>query len=112
MNAPNFTVLGGGPTVVLLHGIGGGHLMFAPQVETLASSGAARCAMNSRCQSPSGLPKAGEVPHSTSLLTSSGRRATTSCATMPPMLCPSRVTSPQSRLSIRAMQLWARPLNV
>ena len=39
MNAPNFTVLGDGPTVVLLHGIGGGHLMFAPQVETLASSG-------------------------------------------------------------------------
>jgi pimeloyl-ACP methyl ester carboxylesterase len=39
MNTPNFTVLGGGPTVVLLHGIGGGHLSFAPQVETLASSG-------------------------------------------------------------------------
>ena len=39
MNAPNFTVLGGGPTVVLLHGIGGGHLAFAPQVETLASNG-------------------------------------------------------------------------
>ncbi|HUR88922.1 MAG TPA: alpha/beta hydrolase [Ramlibacter sp.] len=36
---PNFTVLGGGPTVVLLHGIGGGHLAFAPQVETLASNG-------------------------------------------------------------------------
>lgn len=39
MTTPNFTVLGGGPTVVLLHGIGGGHLAFAPQVETLASSG-------------------------------------------------------------------------
>jgi 3-oxoadipate enol-lactonase len=39
VNAPNFTVLGGGPTVVLLHGIGGGHLSFAPQVESLASSG-------------------------------------------------------------------------
>jgi pimeloyl-ACP methyl ester carboxylesterase len=39
MNAPNFTVLGGGPTVLMLHGIGGGHLAFAPQVETLASSG-------------------------------------------------------------------------
>lgn len=39
MNAPNFTVLGGGPTVLMLHGIGGGHLSFAPQVETLASSG-------------------------------------------------------------------------
>jgi pimeloyl-ACP methyl ester carboxylesterase len=39
VNAPNFTVLGGGPTVVLLHGIGGGHLSFAPQVEALASNG-------------------------------------------------------------------------
>ena len=36
---PNFTALGGGPTVVLLHGIGGGHLAFAPQVESLASNG-------------------------------------------------------------------------
>jgi 3-oxoadipate enol-lactonase len=36
---PAFTVLGGGPTVVMLHGIGGGHLSFAPQVETLAASG-------------------------------------------------------------------------
>lgn len=36
---PNFTVLGGGPTVLMLHGIGGGHLAFAPQVETLASAG-------------------------------------------------------------------------
>ena len=39
MNTPNFTVLGGGPTVLMLHGIGGGHLSFAPQVETLASQG-------------------------------------------------------------------------
>ncbi|WP_287066181.1 MULTISPECIES: alpha/beta hydrolase [Ramlibacter] len=39
MNTPNFTVLGAGPTVLMLHGIGGGHLAFAPQVETLASSG-------------------------------------------------------------------------
>jgi pimeloyl-ACP methyl ester carboxylesterase len=39
MNMPAFTVLGGGPTVLMLHGIGGGHLAFAPQVETLASSG-------------------------------------------------------------------------
>ena len=39
MIAPAFTVLGGGPTVLMLHGIGGGHLAFAPQVETLASSG-------------------------------------------------------------------------
>ena len=36
---PAFTVLGGGPTVLMLHGIGGGHLAFAPQVETLASAG-------------------------------------------------------------------------
>jgi 3-oxoadipate enol-lactonase len=36
---PAFTVLGGGPTVLMLHGIGGGHLSFAPQVETLASAG-------------------------------------------------------------------------
>lgn len=36
---PNFTVLGSGPTVLMLHGIGGGHLAFAPQVETFAGSG-------------------------------------------------------------------------
>jgi 3-oxoadipate enol-lactonase len=36
---PKFTTLGGGPTVLMLHGIGGGHLAFAPQVETLGSSG-------------------------------------------------------------------------
>ncbi|HEY1228869.1 MAG TPA: alpha/beta hydrolase, partial [Ramlibacter sp.] len=36
---PAFTTLGGGPTVLMLHGLGGGHLAFAPQVETLASSG-------------------------------------------------------------------------
>jgi 3-oxoadipate enol-lactonase len=39
VNVPTFSVLGGGPTVLMLHGIGGGHLAFAPQVETLASSG-------------------------------------------------------------------------
>lgn len=39
MNMPAFTALGSGPTVLMLHGIGGGHLAFAPQVETLASSG-------------------------------------------------------------------------
>jgi pimeloyl-ACP methyl ester carboxylesterase len=39
MTVPNFTVLGSGPTVLMLHGIGGGHLAFAPQVETLAASG-------------------------------------------------------------------------
>jgi len=36
---PAFTTLGVGPTVLMLHGIGGGHLSFAPQVETLASAG-------------------------------------------------------------------------
>jgi len=39
MIVPAFTTLGAGPTVLMLHGIGGGHLAFAPQVETLASSG-------------------------------------------------------------------------
>ena len=39
MSLPTFTTLGAGPTVLMLHGIGGGHLAFAPQVETLASSG-------------------------------------------------------------------------
>jgi 3-oxoadipate enol-lactonase len=36
---PAFTTLGGGPTVLMLHGIGGGHLAFAPQVESLATAG-------------------------------------------------------------------------
>jgi len=36
---PTFTTLGAGPTVLMLHGIGGGHLAFAPQVETFATSG-------------------------------------------------------------------------
>lgn len=36
---PTFTTLGGGPTVLMLHGVAGGHLAFAPQVETLASAG-------------------------------------------------------------------------
>ncbi|NBQ87543.1 MAG: alpha/beta fold hydrolase [Betaproteobacteria bacterium] len=36
---PAFTMLGSGHTVLMLHGIGGGHLAFAPQVETLASQG-------------------------------------------------------------------------
>ncbi len=46
MIIPTFTVLGGGPTVLMLHGIGGGHLAFAPQVETLASSGYRAIAWN------------------------------------------------------------------
>ena len=36
---PTFSSLGAGPTVLMLHGIGGGHLAFAPQMETLASAG-------------------------------------------------------------------------
>src|SRR5205085_3531794 len=39
VNTPNFTALGSGPTVLMLHGIGGGHLAFAPQIESLASQG-------------------------------------------------------------------------
>jgi pimeloyl-ACP methyl ester carboxylesterase len=38
-SVPAFTTLGGGPTILMLHGLGGGHLAFAPQVETLASAG-------------------------------------------------------------------------
>src|SRR4051794_20132546 len=36
---PAFTALGGGPTALMLHGLGGGHLAFAPQEEPFASSG-------------------------------------------------------------------------
>jgi pimeloyl-ACP methyl ester carboxylesterase len=36
---PTFTTLGSGPTVLMLHDADGGHLTFAPQVETLASAG-------------------------------------------------------------------------
>ena len=36
---PAFATLGSGPTVLMLHGIGGGHLAFAPQVEALATAG-------------------------------------------------------------------------
>lgn len=36
---PTFTTLGAGPTVLMLHDADGGHLTFAPQVETLASAG-------------------------------------------------------------------------
>ena len=39
MNIPSFTILGGGPTVLMLQGIGGGHLSFAPQLESLACAG-------------------------------------------------------------------------
>jgi 3-oxoadipate enol-lactonase len=43
---PTFTALGAGPTVLMLHGVDGGHLAFAPQVETLASSGFRAVAWN------------------------------------------------------------------
>jgi len=36
---PTFTSLGAGPIILMLHGIGGGHRAFAPQVETFASLG-------------------------------------------------------------------------
>lgn len=36
---PTFTLLGSGHTVVMLHDADGGHLTFAPQVETLAAAG-------------------------------------------------------------------------
>lgn len=39
MNLPTFTTLGSGPTVLMLHGVGGTHLSFAPQVESLAMAG-------------------------------------------------------------------------
>jgi pimeloyl-ACP methyl ester carboxylesterase len=39
MQIPMFTTLGSGPTILMLHGIGGGHLAFAPQVESFASAG-------------------------------------------------------------------------
>lgn len=39
MMIPTFTTLGHGPTVLMLHGIGGGYRAFAPQVETLAQAG-------------------------------------------------------------------------
>jgi 3-oxoadipate enol-lactonase len=36
---PNYSSLGSGPVVLFLHGIGGGHLAFAPQIETFAAAG-------------------------------------------------------------------------
>ena len=39
MQIPMFTTLGSGPTILMLHGIGGGHLAFAPQVESFAGAG-------------------------------------------------------------------------
>lgn len=36
---PTFSVLGSGPTVLLLHDADGDHLSFAPQLETLAAAG-------------------------------------------------------------------------
>ena len=43
---PTFTALGAGPVILMLHGIGGGHLAFAPQVETLAGAGYRAVAWN------------------------------------------------------------------
>ncbi len=39
MLLPSCSVLGSGPTVLMLHGVDGGHLAFAPQVESFASAG-------------------------------------------------------------------------
>jgi 3-oxoadipate enol-lactonase len=39
MTLPTFTTLGAGPTVLMLHGLTGNHLAFAPQVESLAMAG-------------------------------------------------------------------------
>lgn len=39
MILPTYTTLGAGPVLLMLHGIGGGHRAFAPQVETFASLG-------------------------------------------------------------------------
>ncbi len=39
MRVPHFSLLGSGPTVLMLHGAEGGHLSFAPQLETFASAG-------------------------------------------------------------------------
>lgn len=39
MMFPHFTALGAGPTVLMLHGAGGGHRSFAPQVEHYALQG-------------------------------------------------------------------------
>lgn len=39
MPIPTYTMLGHGRAVLMLHGAGGGHRSFAPQVETLASLG-------------------------------------------------------------------------
>jgi pimeloyl-ACP methyl ester carboxylesterase len=36
---PTFSTLGSGPTILMLHGIGGGHRAFAPQVESFAGAG-------------------------------------------------------------------------
>ena len=36
---PTFTTLGAGATLLMLHGIGGGNLAFAPQVEAFAAAG-------------------------------------------------------------------------
>ncbi len=39
MQLPTFSALGSGPVLLMLHGIGGGHRAFAPQVEAFAHAG-------------------------------------------------------------------------
>jgi 3-oxoadipate enol-lactonase len=39
MPVPHYSTLGDGPLVLFLHGIGGGHLAFAPQLESFAAAG-------------------------------------------------------------------------
>ena len=39
MMVPTFSTLGSGPIILMLHGIGGGHRAFAPQVEAFAHAG-------------------------------------------------------------------------
>lgn len=39
MTLPTFTTLGAGPTILMLHDIGGGYRAFAPQVESFAAAG-------------------------------------------------------------------------
>ncbi len=43
---PTFTTLGSGPTLLMLHDIGGSHLAFAPQVESFAMAGYRAVAWN------------------------------------------------------------------
>ena len=46
ISLPTFTTLGSGPTLLMLHDIGGSHLAFAPQVERFAMAGYRAVAWN------------------------------------------------------------------